>query len=93
MSNQIKRSVAAQLIDGIMQDIASFKDIQTDPWRNDNLGEIAIDTLNRIENKLNDAGLILLELCNGEAHTNPHIDYCMRCAPRFGYIGEKVVVK
>lgn len=24
--------------------------------------------------------------CDGEAHSNPHIDNCLRCAPRWGWI-------
>jgi hypothetical protein len=31
--------------------------------------------------------------CLGEAHSNPHIDSCGSCMPRWGWAGEKVVVK
>ena len=24
--------------------------------------------------------------CDGEAHDNPHIDHCMQCAPRWGWV-------
>lgn len=27
-----------------------------------------------------------LEACNGDAHSNPHIDHCARCMPRWGFI-------
>lgn len=27
--------------------------------------------------------------CDGEAHTNPHIDNCLRCAPRWGWVETK----
>ncbi len=31
------------------------------------------------------AGYKLME-CDGEAHSNPYIDHCLRCAPRWGWI-------
>jgi hypothetical protein len=34
-----------------------------------------------------------LTRCHGEAHTNPHIDNCGVCAPRWGWIGSRIVVK
>jgi len=34
-------------------------------------------------------GLDPLEECGGEAHSNAHIDNCMRCAPRWGFVGKK----
>ena len=34
-----------------------------------------------------------LTRCDGEAHTNPHIDNCEVCAPRWGWIGERVRVR
>lgn len=34
------------------------------------------------------AGLALVP-CDGEAHSNPHIDNCARCAPRWGWIGKR----
>ena len=30
-----------------------------------------------------------LEVCGGEAHSNAFIDNCMRCAPRWGFVGAK----
>jgi hypothetical protein len=33
-----------------------------------------------------------LERCEGSAHSNPHIDNCLQCAPRWGWTGEKVEV-
>jgi hypothetical protein len=29
--------------------------------------------------------MVELIKCNGEAHSNPHIDHCMICAPRWGW--------
>lgn len=86
----INRLVAANVLDGILQDIASFKDIQEDPQRNDNLGETAISTLKSIESKLMDAGFTDLKVCDGEEHLNPNIDRCMICTPRWGYVGPRV---
>lgn len=34
-----------------------------------------------------------LERCTGEAHSEPFIDNCMSCAPRWGLVGESVVVR
>ena len=34
-----------------------------------------------------------LVVCSGEAHSNPHIRWCMQCAPRWGYVGAKEPVR
>lgn len=31
--------------------------------------------------------------CEGEAHSNAFIDNCMRCAPRWGWVGAVEVVR
>jgi hypothetical protein len=31
--------------------------------------------------------------CDSETHSNPHIDNCGVCAPRWGWIGERITVK
>lgn len=33
-----------------------------------------------------------LQPCKGEAHSNPHIDNCSLCAPRWGWVGPVEVV-
>lgn len=38
-------------------------------------------------------GLELPTACNGEAHRNPHIDNCMVCMPRWGWVGGQVRVR
>lgn len=38
-------------------------------------------------------GIEPITKCNGEAHSNPFIDNCMCCAPRWGFSGPKVIVK
>jgi hypothetical protein len=30
--------------------------------------------------------------CTGEAHSNPHIDNCRSCAPRWGWVGDKIKI-
>jgi hypothetical protein len=30
--------------------------------------------------------------CEGEAHSNPHIDHCGACAPRWGFMGATIRV-
>lgn len=37
-------------------------------------------------------GIEPLRECESEAHRNPHIDNCGTCAPRWGWVGEKVEV-
>lgn len=34
-----------------------------------------------------------LEECTGEAHSSAHIDNCMACAPRWGWVGATVKVR
>ena len=38
------------------------------------------------------AKLTPLQPCHGEAHSNPHIDNCMVCMPRWGFTGPTVKV-
>jgi hypothetical protein len=46
-----------------------------------------------IEDMLMDRyGIPPLKPCTGEAHSNPFIDNCMCCAPRWGWQGEEVKV-
>jgi hypothetical protein len=33
-----------------------------------------------------------LAACPGMAHSNPHVDNCLICAPRWGWTGEEVKV-
>lgn len=42
---------------------------------------------------LEDAGIGPLVKCEGEAHSNPFIDNCMTCAPRWGFVGKAVKVR
>lgn len=35
-------------------------------------------------------GIPPLEACGGEAHSNPHIDSCGACSPRWGSVGPRV---
>ncbi len=37
-------------------------------------------------------GIPEFEACTGEAHSNPHIDNCGVCAPRWGLLGARVQV-
>lgn len=41
---------------------------------------------------LQEADVEPLEPCQGEAHSNPFIDNCHRCAPRWGFVGKAVKV-
>lgn len=52
----------------------------------------ASGTAVRLTELLRKYGIPELEACPGEAHSNPHIDNCALCAPRWGWVGpvEKV---
>ena len=77
----MKRTQAARLIDRIRVILAESKATgrTIDP-------AVIEDELLRLEVKP-------LVKCTGEAHSNPFIDNCSMCAPRWGWIGEKVQVK
>ncbi len=52
----------------------------------------AADPDSKLTQLLQSHGIVPLEACDGSAHSNSHIDHCMRCAPRWGWVGpvEKV---
>jgi hypothetical protein len=70
----MKRSKAADLIDKI-REMASLTDRT---YSASELGDL-----------LAQYNLAPLEPCGGEAHSNAFIDNCMRCAPRWGFVGKK----
>jgi hypothetical protein len=72
----VKRSKAADLLDDI-RCLAAETD--RDPAQ----------AMAALRAKLEGAGLAPLEACGGEAHSNPFIDNCGRCAPRWGLVGPK----
>lgn len=37
-------------------------------------------------------GIVPLVICDGEAHTNPLIDNCLQCIPRWGFLGDKIEI-
>ena len=37
-------------------------------------------------------GIVPLQHCDGEAHSNAYIDNCMVCAPRWGFIGDIIKI-
>ena len=45
-----------------------------------------------IRKVLREQGIEPLRPCNGEAHSNPHVDYCSRCMPRWEWVGAPVCV-
>ena len=38
-------------------------------------------------------GIEALKPCTGDAHSNPHIDHCMTCAPGWGWLGAQITIK
>ena len=78
----MKRSQAADLIDELRLLEAANRSIGSETV-----------PLWRVQEMLTKAGLQPLERCDGEAHSNAFIDNCMRCAPRWGYVGTKEPVR
>lgn len=76
----MKRSEAAKFIEGIRRIAATHADID---------GAYLMKLLRQ---HLVDHGVAPLKKCPGEAHSNGYIDNCSLCAPRWGWIGEKVKV-
>lgn len=77
----MKRSQAADLIDELREIVAHRQALR-----------VAVP-LHRLESLLAKYNLEPLQPCEGEAHSNAHIDNCMRCAPRWGFVGEKEPVR
>ena len=46
----------------------------------------------RLQGALESYGLRALTPCPGEARSNPHIDNCSLCAPRWGWVGPVEVI-
>jgi hypothetical protein len=74
----MKRSHAASLIDELREALATYE--------SDGKGS---DLHRRLTDALAFYGIAPLGRCEGEAHSNPFIDNCHRCAPRWGFIGAK----
>lgn len=77
---KVKRKDAAKLIEEIRSLIAA------------NIEDEEMSNPIRIQNILAKFGIEPLEPCDGEAHSNPHIDNCGACAPRWGFSGSSVKV-
>jgi len=52
-----------------------------------------VDVANRLRTILASAGLSVPRVCNGEAHSNPHVDHCGVCMPNWGWVSETIKVK
>lgn len=45
-----------------------------------------------VTSELAKLGIVPLVRCDGDAHSNPHIDHCGQCAPRWGWTGERIKI-
>jgi len=83
---ELKRSAAASFIQEVLLIVAKVEE-----------GEIRasrpIDVANRIRTVAASHGLEVPQKCNGEAHSNPHIDNCSVCCPNWGWRESEVKVK
>jgi hypothetical protein len=77
----MRRKQAAKLIDELRELEASHR----------NAGSESI-SLWQLQDILQRWQLPLLAACEGEAHSNAHIDNCSLCAPRWGFVGKFEVV-
>lgn len=46
-----------------------------------------------LRNELERLAVPLFDPCHGSAHSNPHIDNCSICAPRWGWVGPEVKIR
>lgn len=82
----MKRTEAAKFIEKVRRLEADWR---THEGTTPALAEHMVEDLQEL---LQEAGIPLLEECSGEAHSNAYIDNCSLCAPRWGWVGEKVKV-
>jgi len=96
----IRRKDAARLLDKILVELASFEE-EAKRTRGMKVSkeieelDIALSAQRRLETirELTErARLTPLQPCTGEAHSNPHIDNCSVCMPRWGYTGPTVKI-
>jgi hypothetical protein len=80
----IRRRDAARLLDRWLEHLALWEDPDFRPDAAAIVRALAAD--------IERAQLTKLAPCRGEAHSNPHIDNCLTCAPRWGFVGPKVKV-
>ena len=83
----MRRKQATALIDEIRTLAAEAQRVAEVP-----AGQVHTGLLANLVELLEHRGLKPLEPCGGEAHSNPFIDNCMRCAPRWGWVGPVEVV-
>lgn len=79
----IKRSQAAEIIEEIRLVLAKT---EADTSKNESL-------LRNLSEVFESHGIHALKECDGEAHSNPFIDNCGCCAPRWGFTGTFVRVR
>jgi hypothetical protein len=83
----LRRSDAAKLIEKIRELACPGRDGQQARIAVVSKPEVALREL------LMEAGIPALAPCEGEAHSNAHIDNCLSCAPRWGYVGPEVKIR
>lgn len=90
--NTIKRTQAGRILDELALLVAQLEE-----------GSYAKETPLQIANRMRtiltasmslEGGTIIIpRKCNGEAHSNPHIDNCGVCMPNWGWISSPTKVK
>lgn len=89
----MKRSDAADLIDDLRVLAANFRArmVRAGGNRRSKRADLALaaqDDMFQVVDLMT-RRLAVLQACPGDAHTNPQIDTCSICQPRWGFIGEK----
>ena len=86
----ITRKQATKLIEALRASLAGNL-AQTAKGQDPNVS--AMNVYLDLTGELEAMGVPPLVPCDGEAHSNPYIDNCHRCMPRWGLVGESVVVR
>lgn len=85
-TQDIKRKDAARFIDSVLMLVAQLEEGAHSKEKPDQIA-------NRLRTLASEHGLDVPRVCNGEAHSNPHIDNCGVCMPNWGWVSKETKVR
>ena len=85
-TQDIKRKEAAQFIDKVLLLVAQIEEGESRAKRPE-------DVANLLRTFASEHSLEVPRKCNGEAHSNPHIDNCGVCMPHWGWVQKETKVR
>lgn len=98
-TQDIKRKDAAKFIDEVLLLIAKLEENMV-PVRGGTSAAVQTaqleamrDVGNRLRTIASSHSLDIPRKCNGEAHSNPHIDNCGVCMPHWGWVQKETKVR